>query len=93
MNRPTDPIEAMVFDALVDAGVKFEMADENKARLDFFLPGIGVYVEVKQFHSPRIAEQMSRAKDVIAIQGRWAAAMFCGLLKNNVPAHHAKGQD
>ena len=34
----------------------------------------------KQFHSDRIAEQMSRAPDVIAIQGRRSAVLFAEIL-------------
>ena len=80
----TDPIEAMVSKALTEAKIEFVTENDPRAcNLDFYLPNIGVHIEVKQYHSPRIADQMSRADDVIAIQGRWAAEVFCGLIRNN----------
>lgn len=81
-----DPIEQMIRDALSDQGIEFVEENDERARgLDFFLPNIGLHVEVKQFHSDRIAEQMSRVDDVIAIQGSWAAYIFCRLIRNNDP--------
>lgn len=54
--------------------------EDHKSGLDFFLPGLDVYVEVKQFHSPRISEQMSRKPNVIVIQGMGAMEAFATLL-------------
>lgn len=68
-----DPVERIVADALTRAGVPFTTGDENAAGLDFYLPDHDLYIEVKQFHSPRIEEQMSRAANVVAVQGRAAA--------------------
>lgn len=50
--------------------------------LDFYLPLEGIAIEVKRFHSPRIAEQMSREKNVIAIQGEEAARFFQRILSD-----------
>lgn len=72
-----DPIEEITANALTAAGVAFEFPENE---LDFYLPEIGIYIEVKQFHSSRIAEQMSRAPNVIAIQGREAALAFAALI-------------
>ncbi|WP_404480010.1 hypothetical protein [Novosphingobium sp. BL-52-GroH] len=73
----SDPMEAIIAAALTAAGLQFAGETENPARLDFLLEG-GIYIEVKRMHSPRIAEQMSRAPNVIAVQGedavRWLAA-------------------
>jgi hypothetical protein len=82
----SDPIERMVADALDKAGIAYVAETDPRAcGLDFYLPNVGVHIEVKQFHSERIADQMSRADDVIVIQGRWAAEIFCGLIRNNDP--------
>ena len=86
----TDPLETEIATALDAAGIRYEtdFGGGNPAALDFYLPHLDVYIEVKQFHSPRIAEQMSRAENVIAIQGRQAMALFCELLgqrANNRP--------
>jgi hypothetical protein len=91
--RPKDPIERMVYDALTAAQIEFVQGDSTHEGLDFFLPNIGVHIEVKQFHSPRIAEQMARADEVIVIQGRWAAEVFCGLIRNNDPAWATKQKE
>jgi hypothetical protein len=78
-----DPIEQIMADALAAAGIRFiHDSDDKKATkaLDFLLPDLGIFIEVKQFHSDRIAEQMSRAENVIAIQGRRAAEAFAEIL-------------
>jgi hypothetical protein len=73
-----DPVEEIVADALTAAGVPFVREDDelNTAALDFYLPDDNLFIEVKQFHSPRIAAQMERAANVIAIQGIAAAQWF-----------------
>lgn len=76
-----DPIEAIIREALTKAHIRFIEGNENDACLDFFLPDHGIYIEVKQFHSERISEQMSRADNVIAIQGKLAAEMFAAALE------------
>lgn len=77
-----DPMEQAVRAALKDAGIKFvEAPDPRALNLDFFLIQENIHVEVKQFHSDRIAEQMSRAPNVIAIQGMDAARLVAKLLR------------
>jgi hypothetical protein len=78
----TDPMEALIADALESAGVMFvtDYGGHSPAGLDFFLPEQDVHIEVKRFHSERIAEQMARAPNVIAVQGetavRWLASIM-----------------
>lgn len=79
MRRPQDPIEGIVYDALKKAKVEFTLGDNTHPRLDFNLPNM-VYLECKQMHSDRISEQMSRAANVIVIQGVEAAKLFANLL-------------
>jgi len=56
---------------LIAAGIRYRRDDQttNGTQLDFYLPDFDIYIEVKRFHTNRIAEQMSRGKNVIAIQG------------------------
>lgn len=78
----TDPMEKIVREALNKAGVKFvEEEDPRALGLDFFLIDHGVWVEVKQFHTERVNEQMQRAPNVIVIQGVEAARYFSSLLE------------
>ncbi len=74
----TDPMERQIADALTRAGIAF--TTDHEARLDFYLPDANVHIEVKQFHSDRIAEQMARAPNVIAVQGRGAVEWLAGIL-------------
>ena len=83
VSLPTDPMELIIAEALMLAGVKFRT--DHPARLDFHIPdaarsGDGVHIEVKRMHSDRIAEQMSRVPNVIAVQGedavRWLADLI-----------------
>jgi hypothetical protein len=75
----TDPVERVIADALTAAGVAYVSSGDHKA-LDFYLPASDVYIECKRMHSPRIADQMSRHDNVIAVQGmasaKWLAAMI-----------------
>lgn len=73
-------MEAIVADALDRAGIAY-VCDDNGSGLDFLIVD-GPHIEVKRYHSARIAEQMSRVENVIAIQGieaaRWFAARLAG---------------
>jgi len=75
--RISDPMEAHIAETLEDAGIKFiHESDCSKKGLDFMLPDLDCYIEVKQFHSDRIAKQMARVKNVIVIQGMGGAIAF-----------------
>lgn len=56
---------------------KGRAADELQRGLDFYLPDFGIYIECKDYHSDRIAGQMARAANVIAVQGEDAARFLC----------------
>lgn len=75
-----DPMESIVAQALKKVGVDFttDQGGHNPSGLDFKLSD-GVEIEVKRFHSPRIAEQMSRAENVIALQGKRAVEHYAAL--------------
>jgi hypothetical protein len=76
-----DPMEKIVRDALNASPLLFvEEEDPRALGLDFYLPLLDIHIEVKQFHSHRISEQMSRAKNVIAIQGIDAAKLFSKMI-------------
>lgn len=80
-SRTKDPLEERVEMALRGAAIEFHRDDAGSG-LDFYLRGWDVYVEVKQFHTDRIAEQMSRRKNVIVIQGEAALQLFEQLLRD-----------
>ena len=82
ISRPDDPIEGLVFDALTRAGIPFVMGRQAKG-LDFLMIESDVYIECKQFHTPRAAEQMARVENVIVIQGRGAATAFARMIAGN----------
>ena len=78
----TDPVEAIIADALDAASISYVGENDiaNAARLDFFLPHHGLYIECKRMASDRSSDQLSRADNVILIQGiaaaRWLATMI-----------------
>lgn len=80
--------EKIVRDALEGRGVRFVFhgehrgpkADKLQKGLDFFLPDHAVYIECKDYHSDRIAGQMARDENVIAIQGTKSAELFAKLI-------------
>jgi len=76
-----DPLEEALADALRSAGVRFVREGHGiPVALDFYLPDFDLYLEVKRFHSDRIARQMSLADNVIAIQGQPAIDWLCSML-------------
>lgn len=79
----TDPLEQQIEGALIAAGIRYEADYRNAANLDFYLPDFDVYLEVKRFHSDRIAGQMARAPNVIAIQGLDSVRFIVRLLGND----------
>lgn len=82
--------EKIVMDALDERGIEYVFegchkgveAHKQQAGLDFWLPTLGLHIEVKDFHSPRIAGQMARVENIIAIQGRKAAQVFADLIRS-----------
>lgn len=76
-----DPMEKLIRDALIDIGEPFVEENKNLANLDFYLPRINVYIEVKQFHSKRISNQMERASNVIVAQGKEAVEALASMIK------------
>ena len=80
-----DPLEQMLAHALQKSGIVFirDRNGENPSGLDFLLPNLGIEIEVKRFHSDRIGEQMSRAENVIALQGEVAVRWFCEILRKS----------
>jgi hypothetical protein len=80
MKRESSVLETKIADALTSAGIKF-ITEQPPANLDFYLPEFDIYIEVKAFHSDRIAEQMSRVGNVIAVQGVEAAKFLAKIIE------------
>lgn len=79
--RVSDPVERVIANALDARGIRYVVDGEGDTKqLDFYVPEWKVYIEVKQFHTDRVAEQMSRADNVIVIQGMQAAFVFAELI-------------
>lgn len=84
------PEEKMLAEALTSAGIKFihesQAPDATKA-LDFRIIGNenadDLYIEVKQFYSPRSVEQCGRVENVIMVQGRKAAEFLARLIRES----------
>lgn len=78
-----DPLERIIEQALIDAGIRYQTdhGGGTEHRLDFHLPDFDVAIEVKAMHTPRIAEQMSRAKNVIAVQGKAAVNFLADVIR------------
>ena len=85
-----DPLEAMIAAALDEAGIAYvrDRAGANPSGLDFRLTDLGIEIEVKRFHSDRIAEQMARAPNVIALQGEASVRWFCELVRSGQDRRH-----
>ena len=77
-----DPMERLIADALDEAGIGYEtgLGGGNPSCLDFRLDN-GIEIEVKRFHSPRVADQMARADNVIVAQGKGAVEFLAHLIR------------
>lgn len=77
-----DPMERLIADALDYAGIAYatDVGGGNPSGLDFKLDN-GIEIEVKRFHSPRIADQMARAPNVIAVQGKEAVEYLAEMIR------------
>lgn len=80
-HRITDPVERVIADALDAACIAYEV-ERDDTHLDFRLAN-GVYIECKRYHTPRIAEQMTRAENVIVVQGMDAARWLASIIGNS----------
>jgi len=74
------PLEECIEQALIRAGIPFKR--ETPERLDFYLPNEDLFIEVKSGHSPRISDQMSRARNVIAVQGQKSVRFLARLIES-----------
>lgn len=68
----TDPVEKIIAEAFCLP------PNFDETRLDFKLSS-GVYIECKQFYTARAIEQMSRADNVILVQGIKSAKFLASL--------------
>lgn len=76
-----DHLEEALANFLTSKGVSFIHESQNKDQvLDFYLPGHGVYIEVKQYHAERVAKQLAAQEEVILIQGKKALDFFINKL-------------
>lgn len=80
----SDPMEYLIETALLEVGIVYEKEGQLKGkhqRLDFYLPNKDLYIEVKRFHSPRAAEQLAHADNVILAQGRPAVEFLADAIR------------
>lgn len=82
MHGLPDPMEIGVSKILDEAEIKWRR-DDARSGLDFFLIDYNVYVEVKLYHTARIAEQMSRKPNVIVVQGKGSLIALAKILGKN----------
>lgn len=64
-----DPMEAIVERWLVARGISFTR--DHPSCLDFYLPGLQLFIECKRFYTPRVNTQLERVRgnNVIVVQG------------------------
>lgn len=81
----SDHLERMLGDTLTELNIPFiHESQGNGSRLDFYLPRSKVYIEVKQFHSDRVLNQLKSKDNIILLQGRGAVLAFIEFLKLTV---------
>lgn len=86
-DRIADPVEKMVEETLILIGMPYEReykVPNSDHRIDFYLPVFNVYIECKQFNTPRTISQMEAVKNIIVIQGMEAAYLFSCMIRRGV---------
>lgn len=81
MSSRPDPLEEAVARALTSAGLAFTRENPPSQPLDFHLSDLDLFIEVKQFHSDRIAKQLAGQPNVLVLQGPSTVAWFTDLLQ------------
>jgi hypothetical protein len=82
MRHFADYLELAVARNLTRLNIRFIHESENKSQmLDFYLPDNDVYIEVKQFHTERVINQLASQENVILLQGRKAIHYFNSLTR------------
>lgn len=76
----SDELEKKIGDTLTECGIPFE----RKQRLDFYIPSMRVYIEVKKYHTPRSQAQLESQENIILIQGKLAVEAFCNILTGKI---------
>lgn len=71
----------MVEAGLVLAGIPYKTENDNDKKLDFYLPTLDIYIECKQFHTPRTLLQLAKADNVIIVQGKKSAEWLVDILE------------
>lgn len=80
-SKISDFLEKKVSEILISQKIKFiHESEKNGSNLDFYLTDYDVYIEVKQYHTDRVAKQLASKDNVILIQGRKSIAMLTKLL-------------
>ena len=81
------PLEQRIAKALDTARLEYRTDYEGgvPAHLDFYVLAYDVHIEVKGGHSPRVADQMQRAANVIVAQGSKAVELLASLIELRTP--------
>lgn len=81
------PLERKFAELLQHFGVEYTRPERDSAdptNLDFYIPALKLYVEIKRFHTDRINHQLSKVPlgyDVMVLQGNTSVDAFRGLLR------------
>lgn len=77
-----DPLEQEMAALLDEAGISYIRPDRvssEPTNLDFYIPALSLYIEVKAAHTPRIADQLALVpadRSALVLVGREAVKAF-----------------
>lgn len=78
----TCPLEKQMASLLDRCGIDYTRPEQDRrdpTNLDFYLPDFDLYVEVKQFHTPRVEKQLElvpKKANALVLQGMTAVLQF-----------------
>jgi hypothetical protein len=85
------PLEKQFALFLEERGIEYtrpERDPRDPTNLDFHLPAIDLYVEVKQYPTPRLSTQLAKlpdSSDALVLVGRRAVEKFLVLITQGLP--------
>ncbi len=81
-NYMNDPLEMKLSKVLDDSGLQYTRPERDRndpSNLDFYIPNLDLYIEVKAYHTQRIWNQVERTPDkssILVLIGRRSVEAF-----------------
>jgi len=95
--RTNDPMERLVEQALIDAGLRYRREGDplHHQTIDYLLLDHDVHIEVKLMHTDRVSRQMASVPNIIVAQGEPAIRLLARAIRDGLltPVESTEGEN